>query len=179
MKRLTSTVLFAAVAIASVAAGIAYQIWRIGPGELEGNPKDVAERVLTARFTDLKGNASSLEPWRGRVLVINFWGTWCPPCREEIPVFVRLQERHGARGLQFIGIALDQREKVVEFAQEFKINYPLLMGGLETMELMRKTGNNAGVVPYTMVFDRDGSLVSREIGEVKESRVLELVTPLL
>lgn len=179
MKRLSLVALFAAVAIASVVSGVAYQIWRMGPGEVEGNPKDVAERVLTAQFTNLKGNASSLQPWRGRVLVVNFWGTWCPPCREEIPIFVRLQERYGERGLQFVGIALDQREKVVEFAKEFKINYPLLMGGLETMELMRETGNRAGVVPYTLVFDRNGSLVSREVGEVKESQVLDLVTPLL
>ena len=85
---------------------------------------------------------------RGRVLVVNFWATWCAPCREEIPGFVRLQERYGPRGLQFVGIAFDQPDKVAEFGREFRVNYPLLLGGLDTMELLRDAGNRAGVLPY-------------------------------
>jgi thiol-disulfide isomerase/thioredoxin len=113
------------------------------------------------------------------VLVVNFWATWCAPCREEIPGFVKLQERYGSRGLLFVGIAIDQPEKVAEFAQEFGINYPLLIGDLETLGLLRRVGNPGGLLPYTLVIDRRGNLVSREPGGFKEIRLDSMLQPLL
>ena len=176
MTRARTYALFAAVAIASAAGGAAHYLWSTsGPD----SPGAVAERVYAARLADLKGGAQPLEQWRGRVLVVNFWATWCAPCREEIPAFVRLQARYGTRGLQFVGIAIDQPDKVAEFAREFRINYPLLMGGLETMELLRQAGNRAGVLPYTLVIDRGGKVVSREPGGLKEARLEGLIEPLL
>lgn len=172
-----AVVLFAVVAGLSAAAGVAYQLWSPGSGALA--PDAVVERVLTARVTDLKGGTQTLEQWRGRVLVINYWATWCAPCREEVPAFVRLQERYGSRGLQFVGIAIDQADKVAEFASEFRINYPLVLGGVETIELLRQVGNRAGVLPYTLVIDRKGSLVSREQGGLKEARLEDILKPLL
>jgi peroxiredoxin len=94
-------------------------------------------------------------------------------------VFVRMQERYGSRGLQFVGIAIDQPDKVAAFAGEFRINYPLLLAGVETLELLRQAGNRAGVLPYTLIIDRKGNLVSREPGGIKESRLERLVEPLL
>ena len=177
MTRARTLSLFAAVAVAAAAAGAGYHWWwKNGPD----GPGAVAERVYAARLPDLKGAPQALEQWRGRVLVVNFWATWCAPCREEIPGFVRLQARHGARGLQFVGIAIDQPDKVAQFAREFQINYPLLIaGGLETMELLRQTGNRAGVLPYTLVLDREGRVVSREPGGLKEPRLEGLIQPLL
>jgi thiol-disulfide isomerase/thioredoxin len=142
-------------------------------------PDAVVERVLSVRVADVKGGTQSLEQWRGQVLVVNYWATWCAPCREEIPGFVRLQERYGSRGLQFVGIAIDQADKVAEFASEFRINYPLLLGGLETIELLRQAGNRAGVLPYTLVIDRKGNLVSHEQGGLKEARLERIILPLL
>jgi len=139
----------------------------------------VVERVLGVRLADVKGGTQSLEQWRGQVLVVNYWATWCAPCREEIPGFVRLQERYGSRGLQFVGIAIDQPDKVAEFASELRINYPLLLGGLEIIELLRQSGNRAGVLPYTLVIDRKGNLVSREPGGLKEVRLESLIQRLL
>lgn len=167
--------LLAAVTIVAAAGGIAY---RLGLFSLE-SPKGAVERVYAARLPDLWGDTQTIEQWRGQVLIVNFWATWCAPCREEIPVFVRLQERYGSQGLQFVGIAIDQPNKVAEFAKEFRINYPLLMGGLDTMELMREAGNRAGVLPYTLILDRKGNLVSREPGGLKEVRLLKIITPLL
>ena len=175
MKNARTIALIATLAVVSVAGGVAYRLWTRG-GE---NPQAIAEIVYAARLADLQSGEQTLEQWRGRVLVVNFWATWCAPCREEVPVFVRLQERYGSRGLQFVGIAIDKPDKVAEFAREFSINYPLLMGGLETMDLMRQAGNRAGALPYTVVIDRKGNLVSRELGGLKEARLLDILLPLL
>ena len=165
----------AVVAGLSAAAGAAYHLWSRGNDEQAA----AVERVLQARAVDVQGASQSLEQWRGRVLVVNYWATWCAPCREEIPMFVRMQERYGARGLQFVGIAIDQPDKVAEFAQEFRVNYPLVLGGVDSIELLRQVGNRAGVLPYTLVIDRKGNLVSREPGGVKEARLEQLILPLL
>jgi thiol-disulfide isomerase/thioredoxin len=168
------------VAGLSGAAGVGYHLWSgWGGGGDDMDPRAVVERILRARVADANGATQSLEQWRGRVLVVNYWATWCDPCREEIPVFVRLQERYGSRGLQFVGIAIDQPDKVAEFAREFQVNYPLLMGGVETLELLRQVGNRAGVLPYTLVIDRKGNLVSRERGGLKEAKLESLIQPLL
>ncbi|HET9405298.1 MAG TPA: TlpA disulfide reductase family protein, partial [Burkholderiales bacterium] len=89
------------------------------------------------------------------------------------------QQRYGARGLTFVGIAIDQPDKVAEFAREFRINYPLLVGGPDTLDLLRQVGNRAGVLPYTLVIDRGGKLVTREPGGLKEARLEALLQPLL
>lgn len=172
---------FAVVAVVSAATGFGLHLWSNDGArapEQAASPQAVAEAVLAARLTDSQGAVRTPGEWRGRVLVVNFWATWCAPCREEIPIFVRLQERHGAQGLQFVGIAIDQPDKVADFAREFGINYPLLLGGLETMQLVRMTGNRAGVLPYTLVLDRTGNLVSRELGGLKEARLDSLIRPL-
>jgi thiol-disulfide isomerase/thioredoxin len=170
VSRVRALVLVALLALGSAAAGVAYHLW------LTGGP---GERLLAAQLPDVKGGSQAIEAWRGQVLVVNFWATWCAPCREEIPGFVRLQERYAGRGLKFVGIAFDQPDKVADFAREFAINYPLLIGTLDTMELMRAAGNRAGVLPYTVVLDRRGNLVSREPGGLKESRLEAIITPLI
>jgi thiol-disulfide isomerase/thioredoxin len=176
LKRSPAIALFAAVALAAAAGGASYHLWlRDGTG----SDSAVAERVYSAHLPDVGGVAHSLQQWRGRVLVVNFWATWCAPCREEIPGFVRLQERHGGRGLQFVGIAIDQPGKVADFAREFGINYPLLIGGPESLDLLREAGNKQAVLPYTVVIDRHGKVASRQPGGLKEGRLEELVKPLL
>jgi thiol-disulfide isomerase/thioredoxin len=178
LTRPQAIALFAAVAIAAAAGGAAYHLWlRPDPGK--AGPGQVAQLIYATHLPDMGGVGHSLGQWRGRVLVVNFWATWCAPCREEIPGFVRLQQRHGARGLQFVGIAIDEPAKVAEFAREFGINYPLLIGGTGSLELLRQAGNRQAVLPYTVVIDRSGKLVSREPGGLKEARLEQLITPLL
>jgi thiol-disulfide isomerase/thioredoxin len=169
------------VAVGTAAAATGYGVnlwWTGGLNRDEGNPAAV-RALMTARLPDVKGEPQTLESWKGRVLVVNFWATWCAPCRKEIPEFVRMQERYRSQGLQFAGIAFDQPEKVDDFAREFGINYPLLMGGLDTMALMRESGNRLGVLPYTMVLDRQGNVVSRHPGELTEARLEVIIRPLL
>lgn len=134
---------------------------------------------MATQFIDMEGRPQLLSQWRGRVLVVNFWATWCAPCREEIPGFVRLQEKYRDRGLQFVGIAIDQRDKVQAFAREFGMNYPVLLGGIDSVEMSRQAGNRVGALPFTVILDRNGQIVGRELGGLKESRLDEMIKPLL
>jgi thiol-disulfide isomerase/thioredoxin len=165
----------AAVAVLATAAGVGFQHWRV-----TGSPAAAANEALrSARFTDLQGETQSVERWHGKVIVVNFWATWCAPCREEIPMFVKLQEKYGARGLQFVGIAIDQPAKVRPFASELAMNFPVLIGAAEAIELTRSLGNRASVLPFTVVLTRDGRIAATETGAVKEGRFESFLASLL
>jgi cytochrome c biogenesis protein CcmG/thiol:disulfide interchange protein DsbE len=127
-------------------------------------------------LTDLSGNKVSLSNYRGKVVLLDFWATWCAPCKEEIPHFVDMQNRYGPRGLQVIGISMDDDEKPVRaFQQQFKMNYPVAVG---TTSLAEQYGGVLGL-PITFVIDPDGRIVSRHIGqtsaEVFEGEVQKLL----
>lgn len=128
---------------------------------------------------DLSGRQHNISEWRGKVLVINFWATWCPPCLKEIPDFVALQEQYADKGLQFIGIALEDREPVAEYTAATNINYPVLLGGDNGIALSQQLGNNVGAVPYTLIVDRQGQIIFRHPGELSKQQIMEMVTPIL
>jgi thiol-disulfide isomerase/thioredoxin len=113
------------------------------------------------------------------VLVVNFWAPWCPPCRKEIPGFLRLQERLGPKGLQIVGVALDEQDKVRAYVEETGMDYPILLGGMDAVNLGRLAGNRLGGLPYTVVLDRQGQAVATLVGEVAEARLEGIVQPLL
>jgi thiol-disulfide isomerase/thioredoxin len=138
-----------------------------------------AQALLAVELPDLDGKPQRLDQWKGRVLVVNFWATWCEPCKTEMPQFVKAQAAQGANGLQFVGIAVDSADKVRKFADDLGVNYPTLIGGLGAIELSRALGNDLMALPFTIVLDRDGKVVHTQLGPLKGDRLQALVTPLL
>jgi thiol-disulfide isomerase/thioredoxin len=127
----------------------------------------------------LRGERASLERWRGSVLVVNFWASWCAPCREEIPGLIAIQQQYAANGLQVVGIAVDTEDKARQAAEAMGISYPVLLGGAESINLTRQLGNKVGGLPYTIVLDHEGSLIADHLGIVSRPQLDRIVRPLL
>ena len=116
---------------------------------------------------DLAGKPRRLTEWRGKVLVCNFWATWCAPCREEIPLLAAARTEYAPKGVEIVGIAVDFAAKVGEFSRSLVISYPVLVAETTGIDLMRELGNRSGGLPYTVVFDRAGEPRHRKLGALK------------
>ncbi len=143
-------------------------------GSQQPGPALTAEaisRFFATRLNDEQGRAQRIDQWRGKVLVVNFWAVWCPPCREEIPAFNRLQEKYAANGVQFVGIALDSAANVAQFRKTLPINYPLLIAESEGSELTRLLGNHRIALPYTVIFAKNGTVLLTKLGRMEEQEL--------
>jgi peroxiredoxin len=128
---------------------------------------------------DTNGDLQSIDQWRNKVLIINFWATWCEPCRKEVPLFMDLQKTYRNQDLQFVGIAIDETNAVREFTDRQQINYPSLVAGMAGMSLSASLGNLAGVVPFTVVVNREGRIVHTQPGMFHIKQFRALILPLL
>ena len=129
---------------------------------------------------DLQGEIHKESEWLGKkVVILNFWATWCPPCIREIPDFIKLQEKYGKRGLQFIGIAIDNQKAVKSFVKKMGMNYPILLGDQEGVDLSISLGNDMAGLPFTVIIDRNGKIVARQVGQIYEQEVETTILPLL
>ena len=174
-KTTTRWALLAGAALIAVAAGV-----YVGGARVDSNPSAQANAALVGlALPDAAGKEQRLDQWRGKVLVVNFWATWCAPCREEMPEFIKAQTEYGPKGLQFVGIAVDQPDKVEQFAKEIGLNYPALVGGFGAMELSKTLGNNLMALPFTIVLDRNGGIVHTQLGNLKPDKLQSLVKQLL
>lgn len=167
--------LFAGVGILALLAGTALWLGSRAPDSagLSVSAGVSPAALYSASFADPQGRSHALGQFQGKVLVVNFWATWCAPCREEMPGFVKLQERWKERNVQFVGLANDDRDKVRRFGEELRINYPLWTGGEEVMELSKRLGNRLGVLPHTVVVDAGGRVVDSRVGVYREGPLEE------
>lgn len=167
--------IFLAVAVLAGAAGLYFSRGSLTSPVADG----AAQRLMLASFFDPSGKSQTMSQWRGKVLVVNFWATWCVPCREEIPALMRMQHKYASNGVQFVGIAIDNVAKVREYAGEMRIDYVLLIGGMETLGVTGDLGNHAGVLPFTVVLDRAGKVVYAHAGALTEALLGAVLTPLV
>ncbi|MEN6584571.1 MAG: TlpA disulfide reductase family protein [Sulfuricella sp.] len=128
--------------------------------------------LYAATFLGLDGQPVSLSQLRGKVAVVNFWATWCPPCRKEMPDLAAAYTKYHDRGVAFIGIAVeDNTELVQEFARAYKIEFPLATGKAEGIALLQTLGNSVAGLPYTLVLDTQGNVVDRKRGPISPDRL--------
>ena len=129
---------------------------------------------------DLNDQEHNLYDWHGKVILLNFWATWCGPCRVEIPDFIDLQARYADKGLQIIGVGLDEARKLRNFVRTVGINYPVLQANVESQyTLLKQWGNPFGILPFTVIIARDGHLVFMQHGVFNQQAFESIVKPLL
>tara|TARA_R110002072_G_scaffold119555_2_gene252439 strand:+ start:8616 stop:9182 length:567 start_codon:yes stop_codon:yes gene_type:complete len=139
----------------------------------------IGTTVKDFSLSDSNGKLRSLSEWKSKVIVLNFWATWCAPCREEIPAFVELQQLYESKGLQFVGIALQEAKEVRGFLEEFNVNYPSLVGGDEVIQAAKRLGNDIGALPYTVIIDSNGEIVFTRRGPLSKIDAESVIKTLL
>lgn len=143
-------------------------------------PKEVVgTKMNDFSLFDVDGQQRSISEWQGKTLVINFWATWCGPCREEIPAFVELQQQYQNDGVQFIGIALQEAEEIRDFLKEFSVNYPSLVGAGDVIKVAKQLGNDIGALPYTVFIDHNGIISFTHRGALLKSDAEKVIQTLL
>lgn len=182
-KRALRYLLYAVLALAAFGAGVWISNSRQSaapvPAASGPTPAAIADAVWALSLPDLQNTQQRLSQWRGQVLIVNFWATWCAPCREEIPALVKLQQKYAGKGLQIVGISIDQLDKTREFSSNFGINYPGLIGTFDTVEISRQAGNDKRVLPFTIILNREGQIARTESGGVTEQKLEGLIKTLL
>ncbi len=117
------------------------------------------------------GKLVDTEEWRGKVLVVNFWASWCPPCVEEMPTLDKLQAEFKSQNVLFVGIGIDSPSNIRQFLEMTPVSYPIVIGGLEGSNLSKQMGNSQGALPYTIIINSQGKSTSSKLGKISEEEL--------
>lgn len=173
MPKIDSRLLYVFTALLALASGIAVKtlLTRYGQPEITVLPSYV--------LPDLSGQSHDIAEWQGKVRIVNFWATWCPPCRKEIPGLIALQQRHAGQDVVVIGIAIDESAAVADYVRSAGITYPVLLAQRDGEALAGKLGNAINAIPFTVIADRQGRIAHRQSGEMSEGAIAAIIAPLL
>jgi thiol-disulfide isomerase/thioredoxin len=171
--------IIAALTVTAMAAGAGLYLYRDSappqapePPLAEPAPARLVATLPTFHLQDRDDRPRSLQNWPDKALIVNFWATWCAPCRREIPLLAKLQREYGPEGFQVVGIAVDFRDKVLAYADQMNIQYPLLIGEQDGLDAAASFGVEAVGFPFTVFSDRRGRIVAAHLGELTEDQAV-------
>ena len=167
-------VLVVMLAVASAVAG--FFLYR-GSSPVEPDTT-VAEMAPAFVLQDVEGDRRDSSEWDGRVRLVNFWATWCPPCRREIPLLIDLQKEYGER-VQILGVAIDDLDAVQEYAESTDFNYPILIGQQNAIDLANTYLNDFIGLPFTAFVDSNGHIVRVHVGELHRDQAENFISEIL
>ena len=172
--------LLAVVGLLSMLGGVLlFNLINPGSAPLETASSDKPIKLQAIPLTDLRDQQSLVGDRKGKILVVNFWAPWCAPCRREIPSLIKIQEEYASQGVEVLGIAIDSKPAVSQFADEYQINYPLFLGGSRVSMYNAAFGNPSGSLPFTALVNRDQDIVFRHNGEISADQLREQLKALL
>ncbi len=130
-----------------------------------------AEAFFARTFNDLDGQPVEMARWKDRIVVVNFWATWCPPCVEEMPDLQRAHDEYADRGVTVVGLGIDSPAALQRFRDQHGLSLPLFAAGAAGSELGRTLGNPSGALPYTILVDRKGRIVRSHLGQIQPAEL--------
>jgi thiol-disulfide isomerase/thioredoxin len=145
---------------------------QLSPAEAQAE----VDAIMALTLDDLDAAPQAMAQWRGKILVVNYWASWCKPCVEEMPAFSRLHGRYAAQGVQFVGIGIDEVDNMRAFVKTTPVSYPLLVGGTNASET---PGLQVKALPYTVVIGRNGRFESSRLGRLDEVTLEALLNKLI
>jgi len=137
------------------------------------------QHFLSHDWQDPDGKPVNSADWKGKLLVVNFWASWCPPCVEEMPALSRLQTEFKQQNVVFVGIGIDSPSNIREFLQKTPVSYPIVLGGLEGSNLSKQMGNTQGALPYTVVINSKGKSIYTKLGKISEEELKKAINSAL
>lgn len=172
------------MAVAALAAGYLLSSYLLRnqaantPTVSDGGPAAVA-KIGSKRpeFTlpDVEGKPRSISEWNGKVVLVNFWATWCPPCRKEMPGFIELRDQYHDKGFEIVGVAIDEAGAVSNFVDGMGVSYPVVVGQNDASDVTRQYGNRLGALPFSVLIDRQGIIRYTRAGELPKGELEALI----
>ena len=172
--------LIIAVALLGLGGGFILNQW-LSQSKSASAPVPQTHSDQRPAFTllDVEDKPRSISDWDGQVILVNFWATWCPPCVREIPAFNKLYDTYKDKGFVIVGIALDNKQDVIDFVDPMGVEYPILLGEQQGITLTQAYGNHLGVLPFSVLIDRQGRITERHRNEITFEEAEQLIKPLL
>lgn len=155
-----------AVTAGLLGIGLGWKKWQVAEPAA-----GISHQFYAQSLPDINDKKTTMSQWQGRLLLVNFWATWCSPCVEEMPELAELQAELQAQNVQVIGIGIDSADNIREFAGKYQIDYPLYIAGMEGIGLSRNMGNQQGGLPFTVLFGKDGEVKKRYLGRLDMQEV--------
>ncbi|EUJ09263.1 Peroxiredoxin [Methylophilaceae bacterium 11] len=147
--------------------------------EVKNGQQQSTAPLFAASFPNEHGENKPLNAYQGKIVVLNFWATWCEPCREEMPELSALHEAYANKNVVVLGIAIDDVNAINEFTKQTQVKYPLFAADMTGMELASNLGNNKGVLPYTVIIKADGTVHKTYFGRISKDLLEKSLLPLL
>ena len=178
---LNKNLLIVVIAALGLSAGFLANRFINQPGANKAEKVETGTPEFAPAFSlkDLQDQLHDSKEWQGKVVMVNFWASWCPPCVREIPAFIKLQKDYAEQGLVIIGIALDTKQNIADFVDPMDVNYPVLIAEKEGVALAKAYGNRLSVLPYTVVVNREGRIVYTHRSELTYDVAEQVIKPLL
>lgn len=156
------------MSVAGLAAGLITSSWIYRDGTAS---EESVAALLANQWTKPDNTLINTAEWQNRVLVVNFWASWCPPCVEEMPELSALQDEFSSKNVLFVGIGIDTPSNIRQFLETTLVSYPIVMGGLQGSKIGKALGNIQGALPYTVVINSKGKVTNTKLGKINEDEL--------